>query len=403
MKISIYTATHNTQFLQEAYDSIKDQPFDEWVILYNHRAKPIRFDDKRVREVVDTTDSGVGYYKRTACDFCTGDVLVELDHDDLLMPMAISMIRGIMTQHKDVGFLYSNTIRTDMEWNNLQHFNPDHGWKYRDVKYKDHDLEEVICFNPTPASVSRIWYAPDHVKAFRKEAYEKAGGYNAEHFILDDLDLMCRMYIETEFYHLNMPLYVYRVHGQNTWLEHNKAIQDGVYPIYHKYIENMALTWARRSELTAIDLGGRFNKDERYVSVDLKDADIKADLNKKWPMADNSVGVVRANDIFEHLKNPIHTMKELHRVLVPGGYAFIQVPSTDGRGAFQDPTHVSFWNQNSFLYYTDARWARYIDTPVRFQAMFLGTTDKNQEGVCWASAHLVKLADKVKVPGIISI
>ncbi|MFM6367255.1 MAG: class I SAM-dependent methyltransferase, partial [Dolichospermum sp.] len=38
-------------------------------------------------------------------------------------------------------------------------------------------------------------------------------------------------------------------------------------------------------------------------------------------------------------------------ILKPGGIVDISVPSTDGRGAFQDPTHVSFWNINSFLYY----------------------------------------------------
>jgi hypothetical protein len=30
----------------------------------------------------------------------------------------------------------------------------------------------------------------------------------------------------------------------------------------------------------------------------------------------------------------------------------ILVPSTDGRGAFQDPTHVSFWNANTFAYFS---------------------------------------------------
>jgi hypothetical protein len=96
-------------------------------------------------------------------------------------------------------------------------------------------------------------------------------------------------------------------------------------------------------------------------------------------------------------------MKELYRVLAPGGYALIQVPSTDGRGAFQDPTHVSFWNENSFLYYTNRDWAQYIDTPVRFQAMRLFTTAKNTQEVCWTQAHLVKLSDGVCVPGIIDI
>jgi hypothetical protein len=27
------------------------------------------------------------------------------------------------------------------------------------------------------------------------------------------------------------------------------------------------------------------------------------------------------------------------------------VPTTEGPGAWQDPTHVSFWNRRSFLYY----------------------------------------------------
>jgi hypothetical protein len=38
-------------------------------------------------------------------------------------------------------------------------------------------------------------------------------------------------------------------------------------------------------------------------------------------------------------------------VLTHLGKLDILVPSTDGRGAFQDPTHVSFWNINSFYYY----------------------------------------------------
>ncbi|MDP1796315.1 MAG: hypothetical protein Q8K78_02485, partial [Planctomycetaceae bacterium] len=53
--------------------------------------------------------------------------------------------------------------------------------------------------------------------------------------------------------------------------------------------------------------------------------------------------------------------------LVPG-LSLSQTPSTDGRGAFQDPTHVSFWNSNSFWYYTRADQNRFIDCPVRFQA-----------------------------------
>jgi predicted SAM-dependent methyltransferase len=163
------------------------------------------------------------------------------------------------------------------------------------------------------------------------------------------------------------------------------------------------MRWADLNGLRKIDLGGAINSRQGYEIVDIYQGDISCDLNERWPFEDDSIGVVRAYDIFEHLRDPLHTMKELYRVLAPGGYALIQVPSTDGRGAFQDPTHVSYWNENSFLYYTDHEKARFIHTPVRFQSMRLYTTKKDQQQVCWTVAHLVKLASGMKVPGLVNI
>jgi SAM-dependent methyltransferase len=76
-----------------------------------------------------------------------------------------------------------------------------------------------------------------------------------------------------------------------------------------------------------------------------------ADLTKPWPWADSSVDYVRASHIIEHLPDKIFTMNELWRVLKAGSKADIAVPTTDGPGAWQDPTHVSFWNRRSFLYF----------------------------------------------------
>jgi SAM-dependent methyltransferase len=90
-----------------------------------------------------------------------------------------------------------------------------------------------------------------------------------------------------------------------------------------------------------------------WINVDIvPPCDQLADLNERWPWADSSVDYIVALDIFEHLHSPIHSMNEAWRVLVPGGKIDIMVPTTDGRGAWQDPTHVSFWNHNSFMYYT---------------------------------------------------
>jgi SAM-dependent methyltransferase len=388
--------------LQEAYESIKEQDFHEWILVYNNGAKPLDFNDPRVKTFVLLAAPGwVGALKAFACEQATGDILLELDHDDLLMPDCIEEVRKAF-EDQEVGFVYSNTIRCNSDWSKSARFNEGFGWEYRETEFRGHLLDEYIAFDPAPNSVSWIWYAPDHVRAFRRSVYEKVGGHNKEMRVLDDLDLMCRMYLECKFKRIDKPLYVYRIHGENAWLKHNAEIQENVPRIHDQYIELLAKKWSEANGLRKLDLGGRINPRMGFKSVDLRGANINCNLNHRWPFKDDSVGVVRAFDIFEHLKDSLHTMKELYRVLAPGGYALIQVPSTDGRGAWQDPTHVSYWNQNSFLYYTNRNWAKYIDTPVRFQAMRLFTTEKDVNQVCWTIVHLVKLSGQ-RMPGPMEI
>ncbi len=92
-----------------------------------------------------------------------------------------------------------------------------------------------------------------------------------------------------------------------------------------------------------------------YVNVDIcEPADLIVDLDRMiWPWEDSSIDEIVAHDIIEHLPRKISTMNQLWRVLKPNGVVQIKVPTTDGTGAWQDPTHVSYWNRPSFWYYTD--------------------------------------------------
>jgi SAM-dependent methyltransferase len=101
-----------------------------------------------------------------------------------------------------------------------------------------------------------------------------------------------------------------------------------------------------------------------WLNVDIcPPADQMADLSKPWPWEDSSVDSLRAWDFIEHLPNKVFTMNEAYRVLKPGGQFDIWVPTTDGRGAFQDPGHVSFWTPNDLFYYCDnvgaGEWERF--------------------------------------------
>lgn len=110
-----------------------------------------------------------------------------------------------------------------------------------------------------------------------------------------------------------------------------------------------------KSKDLKLDLGCGPNKEAGYVGVDMRTfahVDIVADLSVyPWKFKSNSIGEIKASHIFEHLPDPLKTMEECFRVLKPGGTVVIDVPSSNGMGAFQDPTHKSFWNINSFIYY----------------------------------------------------
>jgi hypothetical protein len=84
------------------------------------------------------------------------------------------------------------------------------------------------------------------------------------------------------------------------------------------------------------------------------------------------------------LPDKIFTMNELWRVLQAGGTAEIAVPTTDGSGAWQDPTHVSFWNRRSFLYYEAGnpyreRFAQHYGIAAKFRTL-QERTDRTPDG-----------------------
>ena len=95
-----------------------------------------------------------------------------------------------------------------------------------------------------------------------------------------------------------------------------------------------------------------------WLNVDIRTdvgADFIYDLGNKWPHDWNSVfDHVWADNVLEHFdsRGAIHVLNEIGRVLKPGGRATIIVPHAMSQGAYQDPTHRSFWVPRSALYWS---------------------------------------------------
>jgi SAM-dependent methyltransferase len=70
----------------------------------------------------------------------------------------------------------------------------------------------------------------------------------------------------------------------------------------------------------------------------------------------NDFDAIFANDVLEHVADLPAAMTNCLWLLKPGGSFHIRVPYDLSLGAWQDPTHVRAFNENSWLYYTDWYW-----------------------------------------------
>jgi predicted SAM-dependent methyltransferase len=121
-----------------------------------------------------------------------------------------------------------------------------------------------------------------------------------------------------------------------------------------------------------LNLGCGYNHMPGYVNIDNRpevNPDLLCDVLGGLPYGDNTVEKVFARDFLEHIPigKVIGVIENIWRVLKFDGIFESITPSTDGRGAFQDPTHVSFWNQNSWLYYSEPHLRKLYGIKANFE------------------------------------
>jgi SAM-dependent methyltransferase len=86
-------------------------------------------------------------------------------------------------------------------------------------------------------------------------------------------------------------------------------------------------------------------------SLPFDGVDIVTDLEKGLPFNDQEVDHIFAIHVLEHLHDLLGVMNEIHRVLRPSGVLHVLVPYASSVNAVADPTHVRFFNQQTFKYF----------------------------------------------------
>lgn len=415
--LSVITPTHNPRWLLEALESLNAQTYRgnwEWVIIPNGDCTlPIEiteYPNARIVPCPDDVSRNIGALKRFGSKQARGDIIVELDHDDMLTPPALEMVMDAF-RDPTIDFVYSNFAEFHDETWKPHVYDLRYGWETERQSFYGRDFTVMIAFEPTAQSLSLVHYAPNHVRAWRANAYWEIGGHDPEMAVADDHDLCCRFYLSKQMRHINECLYLYRIHGDNSYLQRNAAVQNATKRVRDKYILQLAERWVDLESLPKVDLGAAHNKPEGYIGVDLypsEGVDIVHDITKGLPFDDSSVGLIRAFDFLEHIPDSVALMNEIYRVLVDGGWLLSLTPSTDGRGAFQDPTHCSFFNENSFWYYTNRFYAGYVPKIMcRFQAMRVKTDFPSgfhrERKIPYVYAGLVATKSWRRRPGLMEI
>lgn len=101
-----------------------------------------------------------------------------------------------------------------------------------------------------------------------------------------------------------------------------------------------------------IDIGCGENKIPNALGLDIdksSNPDILHDLNVyPYPIKDNECDKIYAKHVIEHLNNPVDFMREICRILKPGGTAFIETPHFSCRVAYSEPQHKLFFSYFMF-------------------------------------------------------
>jgi len=304
--ISFFTPIYNTgNKLLRTYDSLKNQTYKnwEWVVVNDSNdnitqeiINEISLIDSRVKvfEFLEKSNGVIGEAKWRAASQTNGKWIVELDHDDYLLPDAGKFVIEAFRKYPDAKFVYSDCAEIDENWNSLTY---DDGFafgyrSYRNEKVGSREFKVVNSPNINPKTIRHIVGVPNHLRAWCRLFYHQIGGYNRKLSIADDYELIVRTFLYTRMVRIPKLLYLQFHHQSNTQDKRRSDIQRRVRFISNFYNEKIR---DRFSNLSKVDWAweenpqdplrtkSRLRDEEGYVNYIYEEVDYTYEEdNKVW-------------------------------------------------------------------------------------------------------------------------
>jgi len=180
----------------------------EWVVLddspddkhFNYLREKFR-NHKKIRLFKRSENSGnIGNVKNEAASLCRGAYVLELDHDDEIVPELFEWAADAFVKNPEVGFVYGETI--NLYENGTTHFYGDfiakgYGGYYHE-KFNDKWVNVYVTPQINNITMSHLVSLPNHPRMWRRDVLHKIGNYSEFLPINDDQEILMRTFLETK-------------------------------------------------------------------------------------------------------------------------------------------------------------------------------------------------------------
>lgn len=239
---SFYTCTFNTNIekFYRLYKSIQNQTYTHWnwYILDDSTNDIIceyikTLNDPRIIVYKNITNhANIGFNKHSIAMLCSGDWLLEVDHDDILTSDCLETVYYAIQKFPKSKFIYSDALEEYSSNIEEKQYGKEYTFSWCLGYYKDEIINNqkrivATCGPLNPITVRTILCAPNHIRCIKKEFYYQLNGHNTRLSVMDDLDLIHRMFIHCDsienITYINKCLYIQDLKDDHT-TQNNKGM-----------------------------------------------------------------------------------------------------------------------------------------------------------------------------------
>ena len=282
---SLFTPAYNSYHkIMRVYESLKAQTLKdwEWIIMddspddkHFEFLRKNMLNDNRIRFYRHSQNNGsIGNVKNETVSLCRGKYVLEMDHDDEILPFVLQDSADLFDSNPEVGFIYMDFICIFESGKNQWYgdFICKGYGGYYSMKYNDKWRLVYITPNINNITLSHLVCCPNHPRIWRRDALLQMGNYCEYLHICDDYEILLRTAVNYKMAKIHKMGYIqYMNNDENNFslIRNNEINRIGpkyISPIYYdqykvndkmkelgahedeKYIYHHSKIWLREPE-----------------------------------------------------------------------------------------------------------------------------------------------------------